>query len=344
MRRAQISMFLIIGLTLLLSVSVLILIVSESRQEETAPVEIAGLEENFLRSCLAASTQQALASLRDEGVITTDARGAHIPTKYIEDSEIYIMGRGNFVPLCSKTGANALQSVPLASCGIMNYGIETANQPSIQTSMQAAIRDHMQRCTEISSLPEVIIQRDSILVRWNDITRTEQTHLFSAWAGIRALLQQELTNTSHFLNETRSIALQGCDQCRTTEFSYIGNESDGTKRYSVVVAGEHVTTIRLANRGILIVNEDNDIVSPNGLISCVDGCTVTLISLDGDELFVSSTIGEKQYFSHLTENRYAFRVNENAGPNHCESYNPITIKDLHGIETRFSLSCSTSLP
>lgn len=250
--RAQVTMFMIVGLVLIISAVGMLFLVASTQEATPSPA----VEERSVnaQTCLERATRTTLEEVWDQGVITSDQGGplpaSEGPYVYLrEETNDFVQGRRNYYGLCSRTGPNAPNAGRLA-CPSNTY---TVTNPSIQDQLSYAITQRMHECLEEpSGFSEVVIQHDSIQV-YHDQPRAQTnqpTLLTSTWAAIAEFLDGQTRNTTYAVQEKTLI---GCSRCQAITVTrqpkeYINGEY--YDRYNFSHQEQLITSILLEDRGI----------------------------------------------------------------------------------------------
>ena len=297
--RAQVTIFMILGIVILTSVIGMFMLAS-SAQQEPAQSQIDEREMDP-QTCLVRSTRLSINSLQDQGVITTDEYGPmpeeDKPYVYLKtEDETFVQGRSNYYGLCSRTGVNR----PAAGrflCPSSTYSV--SNRLSIQEQLQYTITQRMHQCLqEPTGRAEVIMQQDAIQVRYDNprAQHNERTPLTSTWAAIEVFLREQRFNTTYALEQEY---IRGCNNCQSILVSrenkafISGSYYDN---YTFSHQQQVVASILLEDRGIIQNISENDewrleiiedgLVIPTGVIN--EEVTIQLYAFDNDTLTLRS--------------------------------------------------------
>ncbi len=305
MRQAQITLFMIVGIVMLLTIGLLFAIIKSVRPE-LKPV-LNEDEKVLAKTCLAQSTRVALRALEDDGIVSV-AEGGTLDEKsyfYVESPDkreeernpsytgVRIpFGKNNYLGLCDTEGPNRQSSTGYYLCDTNLYQ-QLPEPPSIQEQLLTAITERMAECLEINGVKEnsyeeaeVIMQPDSILVRWPSlsVTHTEYAPLVAVWRGIQEAVVREVTE-SNFDPVSSPLECAGCE-----DVSFVKEDNKGSEDwdiYEVLYDGTIITRVFFRDRDIIYIEDDSTTMHINETYTFTcDGeeCRYDFFTVDNDLL------------------------------------------------------------
>lgn len=300
MRKGQVTIFIIVGIVILITIAVLFLVVRANTQ--TAGPATVTVDVTEARTCLAQTTRAALGGLLDDGVLTED-EGGELPVLPEGDAYVYLergaimtgslqapIGAGAHYGLCDIEGPNAPVEVGGVTTNYCDPSVyhRAGGRDSIQKQLKETISPAMSRCIGDSFEAEVVIQDNSLLVRWPEpeIQHTEHLQLMTAYAAIEEIVRREVGEPG-FDPETAELNCRSCadnievirdsTQPKSADFPY--------DAYEIHVSGTHAVTILFEDR-LPLLRHEGMIYTRSHDVTCSDaaGCTYAFLLADGDEL------------------------------------------------------------
>ena len=260
------------------------------------------VDETLARTCLAQATRTAVGALKNDGVIT-QSEGGPLPDR--DDEYTYIrtgyvstktpLGTANYYGLCDPEGPNKQQN-GVYFCEPSLY--QPGSKLSIQEQLQTTISQSMSKCIEQPAQAEVIIQDDSLLVRWEEpeIQHTERTPLLRAWLAIEEIVRKETSNP-YFTPDQDTLQCNGC--ASNVDIQKVATPKTATypyDAYKVVVDGGEIATILFENRIPLLIHDVAGIESITQYYAeetCTSApCEYQFLFADGD--IVTTTVNGQQ--------------------------------------------------
>lgn len=258
MRKGQITLFIILGLVLLISIIILFLARSALIQGPTQEITA---DETLTRTCLVRVTDISLAALTDDGVIRQE-QGGPLPGEYGDHTYLFHRtkdqlaqeghtfygtnqgapiprGTMNYTGLCDVAGFNALNMFAPRRYSCNSQVYHYATHPSVQQQLEISITNHMRSCLgqelgteEVAGNAEVVIQDQGLVIRWTDplVQHSPRTPLQGVWRAIKYTLDQETSNNTFSPNRRENNAYPDreltCTGCGAVEFLDVtGNET-----------------------------------------------------------------------------------------------------------------------
>ncbi len=252
--RGQVTIFIILGLVIVISVVVLLMLRSAAAPKATPPaVQSDTTEANV---CLSRVTRAAVKALQDDGMITK-SEGGPIPdgtydyllanTHTASGYGPFLLGQNNYIGLCDPTGDNAIGKTPghYFPCGPSAY--EYFGSQSIQQQLVFTIDHQMRSCINSTGNAHVFIAEHTLTVTWDNpsIQYQDPVSLPPVWRAIEETVRRDVSDSTFIAGVTK-LTCAGCENVKVTRTHTNPNHLD----YSV--NGQVIAGINFADRGILI--------------------------------------------------------------------------------------------
>lgn len=240
MKQAQTSIFIIVGLVLVISVAAVIAIANSARTPPPDP-EIRPAD-TLHANCLETATDRALGLLQEHAAISEQA-----PKYLLAERNNFPLGVNNYTGLCTTNGPNPAGTPQ--QCPPNTYA--RPGTPSVQDQLTSFISQELEKCADAQEQVEIIFQTDNLIVRSSEAQYTSQAPLTSVWAAINEFLRKEVTTTTYYTGEPKTI--QACNGCHEVTVEQT-RQTPNTKEYTFSVNEDAVATIHAENRGVAYIN------------------------------------------------------------------------------------------
>lgn len=264
MKHAQVTLFMILGIVIVLSIVAVIFIAQASIVDTQPEVQEYNLS---AQQCLTDAVREATSLLAQQGHILNQR-------PYIVASD-FRLGSPQYTGLCAQEGNNGIQGGLTPSCEPSTYHYGTG---SIQEQMTIFVNQSMNDCGLDEGEADVFIQRDALQVRYSnpEVQYSESIPLTSVWAAIR-----EFVNNETLFFEYQPETIKACDACAEVTVQRIDNPA-GADQYSFTVGPDILATITVEDR-LPIIFDENGIVGIAADNPAEDGDT--FIDPDGNTEF-----------------------------------------------------------